>query len=140
MLTKGGSTKIVNLMNPGAGVLMLGRGHTSHYIVKMYYIYITLFAFVLRDYDAAFQYHHLCYDGVVNIQIWAPLTRSQCKVPGRWPLRPVGLLFIKSILYILDEYSRKRGLKLYSSILNMIKTCNWNIYIILYKKKLIFLI
>ena len=23
---------------------------------------------------------HLCYDGAVDIQIWAPLTRSQCKV------------------------------------------------------------
>ena len=26
-----GSTKIVNSMTPGAGVLMLGRGHISHY-------------------------------------------------------------------------------------------------------------
>ena len=27
MMTKEGSTKIVNLITPGAGVLMLGRGH-----------------------------------------------------------------------------------------------------------------
>ena len=31
MMTKEGSTKIVNLITPGAGVLMLGRGHKSHY-------------------------------------------------------------------------------------------------------------
>ena len=30
MMTKGGSTKIVNFMTPGAGVLILGRGHISH--------------------------------------------------------------------------------------------------------------
>ena len=34
MMTKGGSTKIVNFMTPGAGVLVLGPGHISH-IVKM---------------------------------------------------------------------------------------------------------
>ena len=33
-VTKGGSTKIVNFMTPGAGVLVLGHGHISH-IVKM---------------------------------------------------------------------------------------------------------
>ena len=36
MMTKEGSTKIVNFMIPGAGVLVLGRGHIS-YIVKMHY-------------------------------------------------------------------------------------------------------
>ena len=34
MMTKEGSTKIVNFMTPGAGVLVLGRGHISH-IVKI---------------------------------------------------------------------------------------------------------
>ena len=29
-MTKEGSTKIVNFMTPGAGVLVLGRGHISH--------------------------------------------------------------------------------------------------------------
>ena len=33
MMTKEGSTKIVNFMTPGSGVLMLGCGHISH-IVK----------------------------------------------------------------------------------------------------------
>ena len=31
MMTKKGTTKIVNLMTPGAGVLMLKFGHISHY-------------------------------------------------------------------------------------------------------------
>ena len=36
MMTKEGSTKIVNFMSPGAGVLVLGCGHISHR-VKMHY-------------------------------------------------------------------------------------------------------
>ena len=31
MMTKEGSTKIINLMTPGVGVMMLGHGHISHY-------------------------------------------------------------------------------------------------------------
>ena len=31
MMTKEGSTKIVNFMTPGAGALVLGCGHISHY-------------------------------------------------------------------------------------------------------------
>ena len=30
MMTKEGSTKIVNFMTPGAGVLLLGRGHQTN--------------------------------------------------------------------------------------------------------------
>ena len=37
MMTKEGSTQIVQFMTPGAGILMLGRGHISH-IVNMYYL------------------------------------------------------------------------------------------------------
>ena len=36
MMTKEGSTQIVNFMTPGAGVLVLGGGHISH-TVKMHY-------------------------------------------------------------------------------------------------------
>ena len=57
MMTKEGSTKIVNFMTPGAGILMLGRDHIS-YILNMYFIYFTIYsrliAIVLRDYDDAF--------------------------------------------------------------------------------------
>ena len=31
MMTKEGSTKFVNFMTPGAGVLMLGHGHISRF-------------------------------------------------------------------------------------------------------------
>ena len=60
MMNNEGSTNIV--MTPGAGVLMLGHGHISHcsdYVVSSTLsIYSTLIAIVLRDYDAAFLYHH----------------------------------------------------------------------------------
>ena len=36
MITKKGSTQIVNFMTPGAGVLALGCGHISH-IMKIHY-------------------------------------------------------------------------------------------------------
>ena len=41
MMTKEGSNKIVNFMTPGAGVLVLGRGHISH-TVKMHYFFKNL--------------------------------------------------------------------------------------------------
>ena len=41
MIAKEGSTKIVNFMTPGSGVLVLGRGHISH-IVKMHYFFKNL--------------------------------------------------------------------------------------------------
>ena len=58
-MTKEGSTKIVNFMTHGAGVLMLGCGHISNYseYVLTLSIYSTLIAIVLWDYDAAFLYH-----------------------------------------------------------------------------------
>ena len=40
-MTKEGSTEIVNFMTPGAGVLVLGRGHISH-LVKMRYFFKNL--------------------------------------------------------------------------------------------------
>ena len=62
MVTKEGSTKLVNLMTPGAVVLMLGHGHIRHYREDVLFstlsIYSTLIAIELRDYDAAFPYNH----------------------------------------------------------------------------------
>ena len=62
MMTKEGSTQIVNFMTPRAGVLMLGCGHISHYTEYIFISstlskYSTLIAIVLRDYDAAFLYN-----------------------------------------------------------------------------------
>ena len=58
MMTKEGSTEIVNYMALGAGVLMLGSGHISHYIEYVLSstisIYNTLIAIVLRDYNVDF--------------------------------------------------------------------------------------
>ena len=44
MMTKEGSSKIVNFMTPGAGVLVLGCGHISHG-VKMHYFFKNLLLF-----------------------------------------------------------------------------------------------
>ena len=43
MMTKEGSTKIVNFMTPGAGVPVLGRGHISN-VVKMHYFFKIFFS------------------------------------------------------------------------------------------------
>ena len=60
-MTKEASTKIVNFMTPGAGVLKLGYGHLSHYseyaVSSTLSIYSTLIAIVLRDYHAALLCH-----------------------------------------------------------------------------------
>ena len=54
-MMKEGSTKIVNFMTPGAGVLVLGHDHNSH-IEKMHYLllyqYRTHISIVLTDYAA----------------------------------------------------------------------------------------
>ena len=58
MITKEGSTKIVNFNTPRVGVLMLERGRISHFSVYVLSstlsIDSTLIAIMLRDYDAAF--------------------------------------------------------------------------------------
>ena len=41
MMTKKGSTKILNFMTPGAEVLVLGRGHISH-LMKIHYLFTNL--------------------------------------------------------------------------------------------------
>ena len=61
-MTKEWSTKIVNFMTPGAGVLMLMRGHISqnseYALSSSLLIYSLLIAIVvLRELYAAFQCH-----------------------------------------------------------------------------------
>ena len=77
MMTKEGSTKIVNFLTPGAGVLVLGHGHTSYY--REYALSSTLsmlnieFCNILRDYDvilhpfAIIEFYSF-YDGAVDMQ------------------------------------------------------------------------
>ena len=45
MMTKEGSNKIINIMTPWAGVLVLGRGHIQYvsHIVKMHLTWSDLF-------------------------------------------------------------------------------------------------
>ena len=42
MMNKEGSTKFINFMTPGAGVLVLGCGHISHKM-KMHYLFKNLY-------------------------------------------------------------------------------------------------
>ena len=61
MMTEEGSTKIINVMTPGVGVLMLGCGYMGHYseyaLSSDLSVCITMIAVVLREYDAAFLCH-----------------------------------------------------------------------------------
>ena len=67
-MTKEGSTKIVNFNTPMAEVLMLGRGHMSHYseyvLSSTLSIYSTLIAIVLRDYEVTFLFHR-CFSYIL---------------------------------------------------------------------------
>ena len=85
MLTKEGSTKIENFTTPRAGVLMLGRGRISHFseyvLSSTLSIYNTLIAIVLNKWimvllSYALAEFYLFYDGTVDVQICALLTRG----------------------------------------------------------------
>ena len=86
MNKKGSSKNIVNYITIRAGCLMLGRGYISHYseyaLSSSLSIYITFIAIVLREFNAVFLCHcwFLLYYGAADMQIWALLTRSQCRV------------------------------------------------------------
>ena len=62
MMTKEGSTKIVNFMTTRAGGSGVRHGHISHYseyvLSFTLSIYSILIAIELRDYDAAYLFHH----------------------------------------------------------------------------------
>ena len=49
-MNKEGSINTVNFMTPGAGVLVLGRGHMSH-IVEMHYFFQQIFFSTLPGID-----------------------------------------------------------------------------------------
>ena len=95
-------------MTPGAWVLMLGRGHISHYseyvVSSTLSIYSILVAIVLRDSNASFLYHRwfsftVFYDGLL-IYKYEPLWQevSLKSLILRWPLMPVGLLLEKGLV------------------------------------------
>ena len=72
-MNKEGSTKIVNFMNPGPGVLILGRGHINHYSEYVFSsalsIYSTLIAGIMMLPTYLIVDFHFFYDGAVDIQI-----------------------------------------------------------------------
>ena len=121
MMTKEESTKIVNFIIPRDGVLMLGHGHINHYseyvLSPTLSIYSTLLAIVLRDSYALFRYHHLfsfILWWAVDIQIWALLTRSQCKVSvTHLIVKARGLLFFWASHISLYFFHLKLGNKIF---------------------------
>ena len=70
-MTKEGSTKIMYFTTPGAWVLILGRGHISHFseyvVSSTLSIYSTLVAIVYISFTIVDL--QLFYDGAVDIQI-----------------------------------------------------------------------
>ena len=48
MMTKEDSTKMINFMTPGAGVLVLGHDHKSH-IVKIHHFYKKSSEYKIRE-------------------------------------------------------------------------------------------
>ena len=99
MITKEGSTKIVNFITPRVGVLILGYGHISHkgenVLSSTLSIYSTLIAIVFRDYDAALLYHRW-FSFMMGLLIykyepfWQAVSVKSLILS--WPLRPLGLL------------------------------------------------
>ena len=85
MMTKEGSTKIVNFMTPGAGVLVLGCGHISH-IVKMHYFFKNLSS-LLPVIDQTNYVYSIDDQGRVyqNCKFHDPLGRGSCA--GPWPYK-----------------------------------------------------
>ena len=58
MMTKEGSIKIIIFMTPGAGVLLLGRGHIIH-IVKMHQFFNESFSLLSKALIRHTKYIHL---------------------------------------------------------------------------------
>ena len=85
MMTKEGSTKIVNFMTPGAGVLVLGRGHISH-IVKMHYFFKNLSS-LLQVIDQTNYVYSIDDQGRVyqNCKFHDPRGRGSCA--RVWPFK-----------------------------------------------------
>ena len=109
-MTKEGSTKIINFMIPGAGVLMLGRGHISYNLVSFTLsIYSTLVAFVLRNFDAVFLFHRWfsfilwwgCWYTNMRPSLWQDVSVKSL-ILG-WPLRPLGILFKMANRIVTEE-------------------------------------
>ena len=106
MMIKEGSTKIVNFMIIGAGVLMLGRGHLSHN--SEYRVYIIFYSINIQHIDChCVKVLWSCFPipsqslifiySMIGLLIYKyePFRQevSVMSLIFRWLLRPVGLLF-----------------------------------------------
>ena len=81
IMTKEGSTKIVNFMTPGAGVLVLGHGHTLTawvYSNNVYYILNwTFYSFVLQY---LILHVFTILEDIILLGIYQPRARDQVEI------------------------------------------------------------
>ena len=111
-MTKEGSIKILNVKTTGAGVLMLGRCHTSHYIKyalsSTLWKYSTLIANVWWDFNAtsnAFvDFYLLCiYDGSEK-PFWQEFQPEVTKIILKWGIMKNHALFKGEIIGKYRKY------------------------------------
>ena len=115
-MTKKGSTKIVNFMTPGAGVLVLGHDHISYYseyaLSSTLSIYSTLIAIDGGFYDAAFRCHcwfllgHLSHSG--DLLLWVGIRRCVSFIVCRPLTSSSQELFGQSLPNLVCSISRVR--------------------------------
>ena len=107
-MTKERSTKIVNIMTPGAGVLVLGHGHISH-IVKRHYFFKNL---LLYSRSWVRQTKH---------KTWSFLSITQCRVSDtQVTIKVYGPCYILYLDYSVMQHSAMDQI-IYDIFLNFIK-------------------
>ena len=72
MMTKEESTKTVNFMTPGEGVLVLGCSHIS-YIVKMHYFFKNLLLYFQAQNRQTKYIVMMTKEGLAKLYIWLPM-------------------------------------------------------------------
>ena len=98
MITREGSTKIVNFMTAGAGVLMPGRGHISH-IAKMHYFLEIVFSTPRHRTEKVYMYIlMMTKEGSIEIAIFMT-SGPGVFVPGCGHISNIVKLHLKFLLY-----------------------------------------
>ena len=126
------STKVINFMTPRAEVLILGHGHMSHYSNLLLYQYtvhwLLLYYGILMLFSDAIVDFYFFFDEAIDMQIWALLTRSQCRVSDtQVTVETCGPLVSKHFKEII---SKSRNLSLYCICENLVYFgfCFWEIH------------
>ena len=109
MMTKEGSTKIVNFNTPMAEVLMLGRGHRICIIFYSINI-LHIDRYCVKGLWCRFPIPLLIFIySMIGLLIckYEPFWRevSVKSLILRWPLRPVGLLYIYILVYFSETFT-----------------------------------